>query len=98
MALLDAGMNWYDTSREIDLILDREDTIKLIITPLNGINTRNAHIYLTGIPVRPPRATRVHLELKMLSEKRLFVRVTDLGFGEFYPATNMQWTGELEVY
>lgn len=97
MALLDAGKNWYDTSREMDFILDREDSITLTITPLNGKNAHNAQIYLTGLPVRPPRATRIHLELKMVSEKRLHIHVTDLGFGEFYPASGLDWTGELEV-
>lgn len=97
LALLDAGRNWYDTYKEMDFILDREDSITLTITPLNGKNAHNAQIYLTGLPVRPARATRIHLELRMMSEKRLFIKITDLGFGEFYPASGLDWTGEMEV-
>lgn len=97
MALLDAGKNWYDTHRELDFILDRQDSITLTITPLNGKNAHNAQIYLTGLPARPPRATRIHLELKMLSERRLHIHVTDMGFGEFFPASGLDWTGELEI-
>lgn len=97
LALLDAGRNWYDTYKEMDFILDREDSVTLIITPLNGKNVHNAQIYLTGLPVRPARATRIHLELRMMSEKRLFIKITDLGFGEFFPASGLDWTGEMEV-
>ena len=95
IALLDAGKNWYETSRECELILDREDTLNFVITPLSGTNVRNALMYLTGIPVREAKATRVHIELKMLSERKMMVTVTDMGFGEFYPPSGMVWSQEI---
>jgi len=97
MALLDAGKNWYDSVKECDLILDREDTINIIVTPLDGKNPKTIPIYLRGLPVRPPRATRIHIEIRMLSETRLAVNVTDLGFGEFFAASGMQWSSEVEI-
>jgi len=97
MVLLDAGKNWYETTKECDLILDQKDSVPFIITPLNGKNEKTVSVYLRNCPVRPPRATRVHLEMKMLSERRLYVCITDLGFGEFYPASGMQWTQEFVV-
>ncbi len=95
LALLDAGENWYETAREKDLILDRVDTLDFIITPLDGKNSWTAQIYLTGMPVRPAKATRVHLEMRMRSEKKLYIKVTDKGFGEFFPATNEEWEAEI---
>jgi len=79
------------------LILDREDTINIIVTPLDGKNPKTIPIYLRGLPVRPPRATRIHIEIRMLSETRLAVNVTDLGFGEFFAASGMQWSSEVEI-
>lgn len=95
LALLDAGGNWYETVRECDLILDRVDTLDFVITPLDGKNAWNAQIYLTGMPSRPAKATRVHLEMRMRSEKKLYIKVTDKGFGEFFPATGEEWEAEI---
>lgn len=97
MALLDAGKNWYEVSKECDFILDREDTIQLQVTPVNGQNVRMAQIFLKGCPIRPARATRIHMEVRMLSETTLYTKVTDLGFGEFFPSSGMEWESEIEL-
>ena len=95
MALLDAGKNWYDTRHECDLILDREEVLTFIITPLNGKNVRTAQMYLTGIPVRNGKAVRIHLSLSMKSERKLLVTAEDMGFGEFFPPSGLVWNTEI---
>lgn len=95
IALLDAGKNWYETSKECEFILDHEDTLNFIVTPLNGKNVKTVPMYLTGMPVRPPKATRIHMEMKMISERKLLVCVTDLGFGEFFAPSGQQWKSEI---
>ena len=39
--------------------------------------------------------TRIRLEMKMVSENTILVEATDLGFGEFYPATGKKWEKEI---
>lgn len=97
MALLDAGKNWYETVKECDLILDRTDELDFIVTPLNGKNVRTVPMYLTGCPARPPKATRIHLEMKMVSARKLYVCVTDMGFGELYVSSGLQWKSEITI-
>ena len=94
MALLDAGQNWYETKKECQLILDREEVLEFVITPLNGKDVKTGRMYLSGMPVRPRKATRIQLELKMVSERKLSVTVTDMGFGEFFEASGQYWTTE----
>ncbi|MBR1471700.1 MAG: hypothetical protein IJ600_08675 [Lachnospiraceae bacterium] len=97
MALLDAGRNWYDSIKECDLLLEREERLELIVTPLNGKNTRVIPVYLSSCPRRNRRAVRVHLELKMLSEVKAVVTVTDMGFGEFFAPSGQQWETEFRI-
>lgn len=97
ISLIDAGKNWYETSKQMDLILDHEDTLKFIITPLNGKNAKTVPMYLTGMPPRPARATRIHIELKMISERKLQIVVNDKGFGEFYQSSGMEWKSEINL-
>lgn len=95
MALLDAGKNWYETSRECEFILDHEDTLTFTVTPLNGKNKKDVPMYLTGMPVRPPKATRINVILKMISDRKLLITVTDMGFGEFFEPSGYQWKSEI---
>ena len=97
MALLDAGRNWYDCTRECDLLLEREEKLELIVTPLNGKDVKTIPVYLSGIPRRDRRSTRIHLELKMLSESKAGLTITDMGFGEFFPPSGLQWESEFKI-
>lgn len=63
--LLDAGTNWYDAKAEIDFLLEEENRFSLRITPLNGGEIRDVEIALTGLPQRPARTTRIHLQIDM---------------------------------
>ena len=89
--LIDAGNNWYDCRRECELITDTTDRIELLVTPLDGKEARMVTVYLDGLPLRGHRATRLKLELRMTSETRAEMKVTDLGFGEFFPPSGYAW-------
>lgn len=95
VSLLEAGKNWYETSKECEFIIDDTDKIEFIVTPLNGNDAKAYAIFLDGLPKRPSKATRVRIELKMKSEKTLNIVITDLGFGEFFPPTGMRYKSDI---
>ena len=97
MALLDAGRNWYDSVKECELMMDPGDRLDFIVTPLNGKNPKVVPMYLTGLPRRQRRATRIHLKLSMLSETKVNVLVTDMGFGEFFPPSGLEWESSFVI-
>ena len=37
------------------------------------------------------------VELKMLSESKAGLTVTDMGFGEFFPPSGLQWESEFKI-
>ncbi|MBQ8231294.1 MAG: hypothetical protein IJZ34_05145 [Lachnospiraceae bacterium] len=94
-ALLDAGTNWYEAVTECECYLRKEDSLELVIAPLNGKNGKIAQMSLDGMP---PGIARIHLQLQMLDEERLEVTVEDLGFGEFRPASHQLWKEEMRLY
>ena len=97
MALLDAGRNWFDSGKECDLILENADPVEIIVTPLNGKNVKRIPIELKGFPKRPPKASRVHLEIRMVSETKAEIKITDLGFGELYASSGLEWKSEFTL-
>lgn len=97
LALLDAGVNWFETGKTCEIYLDREPRVILQITPLNGAGIWEHSILLEGLPERPARATRLSLKLHMVSETRIHIEIADKGFGELFAATDKVWTDEFEI-
>ena len=96
-ALLDAGVNWYEAGTSFDIIMDPSGILNIEVTPLTGKMPRIVQLYLDGLEKRPPRATRLRIALSMGSVNEVNVKVTDLGFGELFPATGKVWEQTIEV-
>ncbi len=97
LALLNGGDNWFDSGVSKEMILDKGNSVNLVITPLDGRNVKEVTVVLEGLAEREPMATRIRVETIMESQSTLRINVTDLGFGEFYPATNQVFTKQIEL-
>ena len=93
----DGGVNWFDATRECDIILNQGNKLSFVVTPLTGKNPETVDITLGDLPKRPPRTTRLHIKVKMQSETRMLVNIRDLGFGEIYPAENIEWNEVISI-
>lgn len=96
-ALFDAGVNWYDSQKQFDCILEEGNYVNFTITPLDGKDKETVSIELSGLPTRPNRATRLNIKVKMASETQIQIRIRDLGFGEMYPSSNKVWSKDVEM-
>lgn len=96
IAVADAGENWYDSGVNYDVVLGNARSIPLIMTPLDGKGAETIEVELSGLPDRPPKASRLRLTVSFESERRMKIEVEDLGFGEFYPSTGRKWEKIIE--
>ncbi len=97
-ALLDAGQNWYEARRVCEFLLPgEENTLSFVITPLNGRRAEIQEIVLEGAPVREGAFCRYEMEIKMSSVACVEARITDLGFGELFPAAGKVWRKQFVV-
>ena len=96
-ALLDAGANWYEASESLDIIMDPSGILNIEVTPLTGKMPKIVQLYLDGLEKRPNGTTRLRLNLSMSSVSEVNLKVTDLGFGELFPATGKVWEQIIEV-
>ncbi len=91
LALLDAGVNWYEAGKECEFLLEEENVFTLRITPLDGKEVREVRMTLSGLPQRPARTSRIRMKMEMTDASTVHVSLEDLGFGEFFPATHRFW-------
>lgn len=97
-ALLDAGENWYEIHRNCEILLPGdENTISFLITPLTGERAAIREITLENAPVREGAFGRYNMEIKMISSKRVEMKITDLGFGELFPVGGKMWRKQFDV-
>ena len=97
LAVLDGGENWFECKKQWDVILEEGNTIALRLTPLDGRNVRNVEIVLDGLPVRESKTTRLHLEAEMLNEEMMEIHVADMGFGELFPSSGLQFSQQIDL-
>lgn len=97
VVLVDAGETWYSSSAEYEFILEKGRDVSIIVTPLDGSAQRIETIELPGLPRRPERATRLRLEATFNSDVEMHVKITDLGFGEFYIASGRTWEKDIKL-
>ncbi|MCR5673217.1 MAG: hypothetical protein K6F87_05835 [Lachnospiraceae bacterium] len=96
IAVADAGENWYDSGVSYDIVLGDTKTIPLIMTPLDGKGVESIELELSGLPDRPPKASRIRLDVSFESERRMKILAEDMGFGEFFPSTGKKWEKIIE--
>lgn len=94
-AILDGGENWYDARKEFDIIIDKANSFEILLTPLDGKNAREIEIVLDGLSAREAKTTRIHMQVYMESQEHLRLCMTDLGFGDLYPATHQLFTRKI---
>lgn len=97
LAILDGGVNWYDAHKEWDVILSQGNELVFRLTPLDGRNVRNVEVVLDELPKRRDKMTRLHMEARMKSSTMMELEITDMGFGDFAPATNMRFVQQIDL-
>ena len=97
LSLLDAGMNWFDARGECEFLLDADHTFTLRLTPVSGKKLREVVVTLSGVPERPPFATRISLAASCPDAETVRLRMEDRGFGEFFPSSGLAWEESLPL-
>jgi len=95
--LLDAGTKWYNAEVEEDFILESGEEFTLLRTPVTGGDPQQLAVRLDGLPERPDRTTRLRVVLTMPAPDRLHIQITDMGFGEIFPADSGIWDQDFQV-
>ena len=85
--LLEAGVNWYESSASCELILDDIRELVFQVEKLGSKGKKRVAMELAGLPARPNKTTRLSLEMKYISAKDCRITVKDLGFGDMYPTS-----------
>lgn len=94
--VIEAGKNWYESSRTMDILLLEEPVLEFAVIPVNGHEKKVSVIHLQNLPERPKKTTKLRIDLDVLSPTYVKLKIKDLGFGELFPHSDMIYEGELQ--
>ncbi len=82
------GSRWYESDTQFEILLENTDEIELHIESLVGTEMQVEKISLQELPNRGNYSLRLQVQVLFVDEKTCNVRFQDVGFGEFYKASN----------
>lgn len=89
--LISAGKNWFEARGCCEVILSGSPRIEFFKQWPDSREAVAEAFELTDLPERPDKTTRMRILAKPLSDEKIEIEIKDLGFGEFFRATNKVW-------
>lgn len=84
------GEHWYEADGQWEVLLEDLSDIEILIESLSGDEMQVEKVSLEGMPSRSDYSMRMQVEVMFLDEKTCRLTFKDIGFGEFFPATDFQ--------
>ena len=97
LTLIEAGQSWYETEGECEVILDGSSEVTVWIQKPDSRQADVEVLELTDLPERENRTTRIRINAKPVSDRKVRIELRDLGFGEIVPSTNQVWIHTIGV-
>lgn len=82
------GREWYNMNGKVTLFLDDTNRIDMVYQDKVTKEIQKEIIEIHGLPKRPPKTTKLSLEVELYDEKMGAIVIRDVGFGKIYPTTN----------
>lgn len=84
------GEHWYEADGQWEVLLEDVSEIEVLVESLTGEEMKVEKVSLAGLEERKDYSLRLSVEAMFLDEKTCKLIFRDIGFGEFYPATDFQ--------
>ena len=84
------GTHWYEADGQWEVILEDTSDIEIHVENLAGDELQVETVSLEGLTERKDYSLRLQIGVMFLDERTCRLTFKDIGFGEFFPATDFQ--------
>ncbi len=95
--IANGGREWYNMKGRAMVYLDDTNRIHLIYRDKITKDMQREIIEISGLPKRPPKTTKLSLEVEMYDNRMGAIVIRDVGFGKIYPTTNKIYRKEFSI-
>jgi hypothetical protein len=93
----EAGEIWYEVNKSIEVIPEGEAELEIILKNIMTRDVIREKFILNQFPERPDRMTRLEINFTCKDKSTGILKVTDLGFGEFYSEAGSEMVFTIEI-
>ncbi len=99
LVLISAGQQWYAGRAYVEVLPHDQNYIDIDIAPVDKFKGRKTiRVMLDNFPERPDRCTKLALSIDFDDCENMNIHVRDLGFGELYPASDVEVNERVNIY
>lgn len=91
------GREWYNMNGKVTLFMDDTNRVEMIYRDKISKEIVKEIIEIHGLPKRPPKTTKLSLEVELYDEKMGAIIIRDVGFGKIYPTTNKIYRKDFSI-
>lgn len=84
------GTHWYEADGQWEVLLEDTSDIEIHVETLAGDELQVEKVSLEGLAERKDYSLRLQVEVMFLDERTCKLSFRDMGFGEFFPATDFR--------
>ena len=95
--LVSWGMHWYESDRQIEVLLEDSRKIEIKVDSLVTGKAVIEKVDLSEFPERKNYAVRARISIWFVSDRKCLITFEDMGFGEFFPSTGVKVEKMIEL-
>ncbi len=87
LPIISWGNHWYESEGSWELLLEDTEDIEVVVSSLHYGEQQKVQVSLEGLDERDSYSIRVELKVIPIDQDSFRIKISDLGFGEFYENT-----------
>ena len=91
------GLEWFNTRGRVVVFLDGTRRIQIVYQDILTEEEYIETIEIYGLPARPPKTTKLSIEVEYYGADKGAIVIRDMGFGNLYPTTNKIYRKEFDI-
>ena len=95
--LIRAGENCFEARHSCEILLDGGNSIDFWMQQPGSREARIETLELRDLPERPPRMSRIRIQVEAVSDQEVSIQIRDLGFGEVYRSSEKTWNHQMRL-
>ena len=91
------GLEWFNTRGRVVVFLDDTRRLQIVYQDILTEEEYIETIEIYGLPARPPKTTKLSIEVEYYGADKGAIVIRDMGFGNLYPTTNKIYRKEFDI-
>ena len=91
------GTRWYEADTQLEVLMEKAEDVEIHIESLAETKVQVVTVPMGRLPKRKNYSIRLQVKVLFLDERTCRISFRDMGFGDFFPATDFYEEVEIQL-